>query len=407
MNFNRRNFLKSASLAGIGAAISKNTFAEDKSKKSDEKNQDSQQGPAMPMRKLGKCDVKVPVLSQGAMFDVTQNQISIIASIRRGITYLDTASGYSGGKSEVGIGTYLENNPEKRKDLFIVTKASGARSPQQIEEKLQESLRRMNTDYIDLYYGVHGLRNPDQLTPELKEWVQSAKDRGLIKYFGFSTHSNMAECLQGAAEHDWIDAIMTSYNFRLMQDSDMQDAVESCYKKGIGLIAMKVMAHGQEIDPDEADKVTRHFLKQGLTQPQAKIKAVLEDKRISSACVRMQNVSEINENVAAVMDNKSLSGYDKNVFSRFALATCNGYCTGCANRCDSAVPDAPYISEVMRYLMYHDSYGDTVRAKQLFRQIPDDAKAKLANRDLSAAEKRCPQNLQINKLVNRAIKKLA
>jgi hypothetical protein len=265
----------------------------------------------------------------------------------------------------------------------------------------------MNTDYIDLYYGVHGLHNPDQLTPELKEWAQSAKDRGLIKYFGFSTHSNMAECLQGAAEHDWIDAIMTSYNFRLMQDSDMQDAVESCHKKGIGLIAMKVMAHGQDIDPEKANEVNRHFLEEGLTQPQAKIKAVLEDKRISSACVRMQNIAEINEDVAAVMDNKSLSRNDKDVFSRFASDTCNGYCTACANRCDSAVPDAPYISEVMRYLMYHDSYGDTARAKELFRQIPDNAKAKLANRDLSAAERVCPQNLQINKLVNRAFQKLA
>jgi len=404
-NLDRRNFLKTASLAGIGAAISKNTFGEQNAESPQTQKIDKPQS-GMPMRKLAKCDVKVPILSQGAMYDVTQNQISIVAGIRRGITYLDTAGGYAGGKSEIGIGNYIKDNPEKRKDLFIVTKASRARNIEQIEQRLQTSLQRMNTDYVDLYFGVHGLDHPEQLTPELKEWAESAKKRGLIKYFGFSTHRNMVECLQRASELDWIDAIMTVYNFRLMQDSDMQQAIENCHKKGIGLIAMKVLAHGQEIDPDEANEVTRHFLKQGLTQAQAKIKAVLEDKRISSACVRMQNISEINENAAAVLDSKSLSGYDRDVFSKFAFATCSGYCACCA-KCDSAIPDAPYISEIMRYLMYHDSYGDKARARKLFREIPDSAKRKLAKVDLSEAEKICPQNLQIGKLVNQAFKKLA
>jgi hypothetical protein len=409
-SFNRRGFIKTAGLTTLaGGIISKSSFAEEALGDANtpvSQKVDKQQS-NMPMRKLGKCDVKVPVLSQGAMYDVINNQISIAATLRKGINYLDTAHSYSGGKSEIGIGNFFEKNPEKRKDVFLVTKASGARTPEQIEQKLQTSLKRMNTDYIDLYYGVHALSSPDQLTDELKQWAKSAKKRGLIKYFGFSTHKNMADCLEAAAKLDWIDAIMTSYNFRLLQDSSMQKAVENCHKKGIGLIAMKVMARGQDIDPEKDGQLSKYFLSKGLTQPQAKIKIVLQDKRISSACIRMPNISQINENLSAVMDNQPLTKFDRAILSEFASATCSGYCAGCASLCDSAVPDTPYISETMRYLMYHDSYGDKTTAKELFRQIPDDIKNKLADADFSQAESICPNNLKINKLMKRAFKKLS
>ena len=55
----------------------------------------------------------------------------------------------------------------------------------------------MKTDHIDLYFGVHGLSNPAQLNDEMKKWVEKAKERKVIKYFGFSTHANMATVLWG------------------------------------------------------------------------------------------------------------------------------------------------------------------------------------------------------------------
>jgi predicted aldo/keto reductase-like oxidoreductase len=144
----------------------------------------------------------------------------------------------------------------------------------------------MNTKYIDLYYGVHGLSDPANLNDDLKNWAKSAKDRGLIKHFGFSTHSNMADCLSAAAELDWIDGIMTTYNFELLDDEKMQAAVEKCNKKGIGLIAMKTQAKGVAA---QADSALKKFSEKGFTPEQAKMKIVWEDKRFCAICSQMPN----------------------------------------------------------------------------------------------------------------------
>jgi uncharacterized protein len=216
----------------------------------------------------------------------------------------------------------------------------------------------------------------------------------------------MASCLSAAAKLDWIDAIMTSYNFRLMQNQEMNDAVEACHKAGIGLIAMKVQDKGQSIETDADMKLTSHFLQSGFTEGQAKIKAVLEDKRITAASLSMNNIALLTTNVAAVLDKTKLSQADKQLFAEYAQATCNGHCTGCAEICTGAA-NMPYISEVMRYLMYHNGYGEKTMAKELFAQLPAEARNRLLSIDYSLAEARCPQKLPIAKLIAEAVTALS
>jgi len=415
---NRRNFLKTVGVAGLGSVLaSVDTMAgPDKPKAAGSDAPEKEQKPEfgqVPRRKLGKTGVEVPCLGLGGAFDIMENQILLTKSLQWGVNFWDTADSYEGGNSELGIGKFLKKNPDTRKQVFIVTKALGTKTTKDLEEHLQASLKKMNTDYVDLYYIMdrarhdHGLSDPAQLTDDLKQWVKSAKKRTLIRFFGFSTHKNMARCLIAAAKLGWIDAIMTSYNFRLMQDAKMQAAVEACHKAGVGLIAMKTQAHGQKIQSEADKKLAGHFLQRGFTEAQAKIKVVLEDKRISTACSRMNNVALLTSNVTAVLDKSKLIEADKTAFAEYARATCSGYCAGCANICDSAVPDMPYVSEVMRYLMYHNSYGEHDRARELLAQIPNKARDKLLGMDYSLAEARCPQHLPIGKLVAEAVSKLA
>jgi len=293
----RRDFLKTVGAAGLGSVL---TPAKAKADPNAADKTKEAEFPKVPKRKLGNTGVEVPVLALGMIFDVADRQIVLRKALEWGITYWDTAHGYTGGNSELGIGKFLEKNPEVRKRLFLISKASGADTLTDIESRLQTSLERMSTGYIDLYYGVHGLDDPAQLTNELKNWAESAKKRKLIKFFGFSTHENMAKCLTAAAKAGWIDAVMTTYNFRVMQDDEMQAAVEACYKAGVGLVAMKTQA--QEVKTEEDKRLTEHFLKRGFTEGQAKIKAVLEDERISSACTSRGNLAHLYENVAAVLD---------------------------------------------------------------------------------------------------------
>jgi predicted aldo/keto reductase-like oxidoreductase len=414
----RRDFFKTMGALGLSSVLASANLKADPNDPNVPAKAQEAQFPQVPRRKLGKTGVEVPCLSFGGMFDLMNSQVVLRRTLQWGINYWDTASAYAGGNSELGIGKFLKANPRKRKDLFIVTKASYAKSVKEVDNLLQDSLRKMNTSYIDLFYGIHGMGYPSQLklTDELKQWAEDTKKKKLIRFFGFSTHRNMAEQLMSASTLDWIDVIMTSYNFRLMQDPQLQKAVDACHKAGIGLIAMKVQAKGPTakwagqsvgIETEKDKKLVDHFRQKGFTEGQAKIKAVLEDERFSSACVTMENITVLTSNVAAALDKTKLTQADRKVFEEYAAATCSGYCAACADICNSALPDMPYTSDIMRYLMYHNSYGRQERARELFAKIHGDVRSRLLSTDYSLAEALCPQHMPISKLMAEAVRRLA
>ena len=267
-----------------------------------------------------------------------------------------------------------------------------------------------------MYYAPHGASDPGQFTEELKQWAEGAKKRKLIRFFGFSTHSNMAKCLAAAAKLDWIDAVMPMYNFRHMQDEELQNAIEACHKARIAIVAMKTTGKTTlerfrlSIETEADKKLVQHFLERGFTPEQAAIKLVLQDKRISTAPVQMENTTVLEANVAAAMDKIKLTQADRDVLKEYAQATCGSYCAGCAHICDSALPDVlrpGRVSDIMRYLMYYNSYGDKTRARELFAQIPDRVRSGLTSVDYAFAEARCPQHLPMGKLIAEAVSKLA
>jgi predicted aldo/keto reductase-like oxidoreductase len=396
---NRRNFFKTVGVAGLSSVVGSKLMAEPNEPNTPVSSQPSET-PQVPRRKFGKTGQDVPALSLGAI-QLVDNQVILTSSLKWGIDYWDTAPVYTGGNSEICIGKYFAANPDMRKKVFLVTKASRANNPQQAEETLKESLKTMNTDYVDVFYGIHGLNNASQLTDEYKTWVEDAKKRGLFKYFGFSTHRNMAQQLTEAAKLGWIDAILTMYNYRLTKDADMQNAIDACYKAGVALTAMKTQGRGSLSEDDK--KLLEHFSTKGWTEGQAKIKAVLEDERIASVNVGMNSVAYITQNVAAVLDKATLARDDKMVLEQYAKETCDGYCAGCSYICDKD----GYISDVMRSLMYHNSYGDKELARQTFAAIPAEARAGLLKTDFSVAEARCPQHMPIARLMREAAEKLA
>ncbi len=329
----RRNFLKTVGAAGV-ASILASTDVLDAEGRTAESKEQKPEFPQVPRRKLGKTGAEVSCLALGTIFDVIENQTVLRNAVKWGVTYWDTAPDYAGPNSELGIGKFIAAHPDIRKKLFISTKASDAVTIADIEKALQASLKRLNTDYIDLYhvmdrvvgegYAGHGLSNPAQLTDDLKEWVKNAKKRKLIRFFGFPTHQNISECLSAAAKLDWIDVVMFIYNFRLMQEPKMTAAIDACHEAGIALVAMKTQA--RRIISDEDKKLTDHFMQRGFTEGQAKIKVVLEDKRFSSACVRMENIAVLTENVAAALDKTKLSQADMRVLNEYARQTQSSYC---------------------------------------------------------------------------------
>jgi predicted aldo/keto reductase-like oxidoreductase len=392
-NWSRRNFLRAAGAAGLGSIIAPIDLVAESSDAS----------AAMPTRPFGRTGVRVPILGFGGSLDL--EQLMLRQAAKWGVTYWDTASSYMGGNSENRIGKYLDKYPEDRKKLFIVTK-SHAWTVSGLTGDLNRSLERMKTDYVDLFF-VHSVRSIDELDSNRKAWSERTKAGGKIRFFGFSSHSNMAECMLGAAKLGWIDAIMMSYNFRLMHSAGMERAVDACARAGIGLTAMKTQGGGSVSTSSETElELAGQFLKNGFTDAQAKLKAVWENPNIACICTEMPNITILMSNVAAAMNRTRLSSNDKKLLHKYAQETCSDYCAGCTDLCESATDGIAPIGDVMRYLMYSRSYGDHERAAQLFRRIPQRIRVDLASLDYTKAEQRCPQKMAIGKLIRQAVREL-
>ena len=390
----RREFLKTTGVAGMGTMMAP----------LDALGASSDLLQKMPTRPFGKTGVDVPILSFGGSLDFHQRMLR--QAVKWGVTYWDTANSYRGGRSEKTIGKYLGKYPKDRNMLFIVTK-SHAWTLNGMSQDLDESFERMKTDYVDLFF-VHGIYDISAMDVKTKVWAEKAKSEEKIRFFGFSTHSNMEACMLGAAKLGWIDGIMMSYNYRLMHTDQMKRAVDACAEAGIGLTAMKTQGGGSVKTTSERErKLAGRFVGSGFETEQAKLKAVWENPNIASICSEMPNMKILKSNVAAAMNRTRLSENDIEALQRYARATKTDYCTGCVQICESAVAGDVPIGDVMRCLMYSRSYGDTGRAAARFHKIPENIRHRLAGIDYSTAEKKCPQHLAIGTLMREAAKEFA
>jgi predicted aldo/keto reductase-like oxidoreductase len=394
IRWSRRNFLKTTGAAGLASIIGPmDSLAHASDKVS-----------RVPTRPFGKTGAKVSILSLGGMFNIASNQLLMKQAVNWGVTYWDTADCYQSG-SEKGIGKFFSRQPDTRKKIFLVNK-SDARDPKGMTRRLDRSLDRMKTDYIDLYF-VHGIYSIDELDSRTKAWAEKTKAAGKIRFFGFSTHSNMEECLLEAARLGWIDGIMMTYNYRLMHSDSMRRAVDACVKAGIGLTAMKTQGGGQiRTDSQTELELAGRFLEKGFTDAQAKLKAVWQNPQIASICSQMPNMTILMANVAAALDKTQLSARDTSLLQRYAAETRSAYCNGCTAICESCVEGEAPIGDVMRYLMYCNSYDDYALASEGFKKIPQKIRRDIARLDYSMAERKCPQGLPIAKLMQEAKKKL-
>jgi predicted aldo/keto reductase-like oxidoreductase len=120
----------------------------------------------------------------------------------------------------------------------------------------------------------------------------------------------------------------------------------------------------------------------------------------------MTNVTILKDNVAAATDNLKLSDQDFRVFNMLAQAESCHYCQGCG-KCLTVMGEASRIPDVMRYMMYCNSYHETDRARNLFRELPGSVRKNLASKDYSTAEAVCPHGLQIGRTMRKAASLLA
>jgi uncharacterized protein len=356
---------------------------------------------AMPRRVLGKTGSRIPILLQGgSMTWNTKWDPKLPESFKQGIDYFDCAWNYSGGTNEQAVGSFLQRT--KLRDKIWLTSKSHQHDAAGFERDLNESLSRLQTSYVDMYF-LHGLQDPRELDKTLLAKVEELKKQKKLKHFGFSCHnSNVVELLTLASQTPWVDAVMFRYNFRQYGNAELNRAIDACAKANVGLIAMKTQGSSVSFESE-----VQKFVQTGKWNKfQAVLKAVWADERLAAAVSEMDSIEKIRENAAAARDPNKLGALDMESLQRYAEATRSLACDGCDHHCTAGLSRPIPIATTLRYLMYHDSYGKREAARALYQALPEAARS-VDGVDFSSASRACPNGLNVEALVARAAQVLA
>lgn len=366
----------------------------------------------LPKRPLGKTGVDVTILNLGTWRNPGLDRL-LRFSYANGVRYVDTAKSYG---SEPGIKRWLENVPEARKEIFLVTKDS-PREPRELIPMLDDRLKNLGVDHVDLIFVhalgdhsvEHGLEWPK--SKEMKETVEAIKKSGKAKFVGFSSHhARRAEFLQSAAEGGFIDVIMLQYTPWLDKDAPLNRALDACHKRGIGLVSMKQVAgqftqaadHSGQNPLEMVRRRLPDVLKEKkLTPYQGLLQAIWTDERIASVCVSMRNTDQIRLNASAARTFEPLKTAEIDQLRDAALAAGPTLCADCDGRCATAAGTKARLGDITRYLTYHDHHGYRSEARENFGRL-DPAERDWSNADLEAARDACPNRLDFAKLLPRA-----
>ena len=207
-------------------------------------------GTGLPLRPLGTTGANVSILSLGGWHigDVSDEAESIRimhAAIDEGLTFFDNAWDYHMGKSEEWMGNALAMDG-KRKNVFLMTK-NCARDGQGTREHLEDSLRRLKTDYLDLwqFHEINYDNDPEWIVEQgaLAEALKAQK-AGKVRFIGFTGHKSPHIHLKMMPVHKW-DTVQLPVNVcDPYYRSFISDVIPVAAKQNAGVIGMKSLGGG-------------------------------------------------------------------------------------------------------------------------------------------------------------------
>jgi len=206
----------------------------------------------MEKRKYGRTRERLSVVGFGGIIVMDEepssaNQV-VAQAIERGINYFDVAPSY--GNAEERLGPALE---PYRDSVFLACKTA-KRTKEEAAAELHESLRRLHTDHFDLYqlHAVTTLKEVDQIMSEggAMEAFIEAREQGLVKYLGFSAHSE--EAAIALMDRFNFDSVLFPFNWVCWHQGDFgPGVVKKAQEKGVAMLALKALAKRKWIEGEE------------------------------------------------------------------------------------------------------------------------------------------------------------
>jgi predicted aldo/keto reductase-like oxidoreductase len=228
----RREFLENCMILGAGMTLSSiNKCSQSK---------------IVPKRKLGKTGEKLSMIGFGGIIVMDETiktaKERVAKAVDRGINYFDVAPTY--GNAETRLGPALK---PYRKDSFLACKTT-QRGKKGAREELENSLKNLQTDYFDLYQ-LHAITTEEDVKKAFgpdgaMEVFQKAKKDGLVRYLGFSAHSEKAALM--AMERYDFDTLLFPLNYVCWHKGNFgKQVVAKAKEKNMGILALKALAYSR------------------------------------------------------------------------------------------------------------------------------------------------------------------
>jgi uncharacterized protein len=251
--FTRREFVQTTATAAAAAAIVPLTSCTGTGSPYDAKG--------LPTVRLGSTGAIVPRMGFGCgsrWMSVQDDDMALEMleyALDQGLYYWDTAGSYGNDRisSEERIGKILKDHREK---VFLVTK-TGERDADKARESIEQSLKRLGTDYLDLMHvhSINSVEDAEQLGENGKvlEVLHQYRSEGVIKHIGFTGHTTAAGMKRAAELYDF-EVMMIALNHQDPQGNEKFEELPAPFArdKGMGVVAMKVIRPREtiaELDP--------------------------------------------------------------------------------------------------------------------------------------------------------------
>ena len=246
----------------------------------------------MEYRRFGKTNLNLSVFSLGTMRCLASPQIALTTikkAVASGINHIETARGY--GKSEEYVAQYIATkNAVPRKKIYITTKLPPTEDYQLMKQRIDESLARLQTDYIDCL-AIHGINTQEHLKQITKlngglSAVQTAQKQGKIKHIGFSTHGSL-ELILEAIKTDLFSFVNLHYYYFGQRN---QKAIALAQEKDMGVFIISPTDKGGQLyNPPQLLR----DLCQPLTPMEFNYQWLLSDRRITTLSLGAACAAEV------------------------------------------------------------------------------------------------------------------
>jgi uncharacterized protein len=365
-DLSRREFLAAGMALPAANLASQDIFGSNIAEKTTNSPPESQS--SLQYRTLGRTGLKLTTVGFGCM--ITSDPSVIEKAVDLGINYFDTARSYAHGNNERMVGAALGN---KRKSVVVSSKSESEDKRSALAD-LETSLRELRTDYLDIWF-LHSKDDPASVNDGLLEAVQEAKKQGKARFTGLSTHESRT-MVPVAIQSRVLDVVLVTYNHAM--GSRPNAVIESANRDGLGVVAMKVMAHGKK------------ELKPGV--PPAALKWVLKNPHVHTTIPSMVDMDQLDQNFKTMTS--SFTEADQGILNASLRELAPVYCRMCGS-CHGHCPQGLPVASMLRYVTYADGYGQYVLGREKYLALPEEIRSIRCD-DCSTCVIQCPNGVQVS-----------